>query len=194
VNEYVLPVTVRKVLSIRHQESPLRLEEMNRSQVYDRIVQRPHETISDQPLIAIIGGKSRTLYSTDSTYLEGQVNNQTWTSMLVYPTPDTSIVLHYSYMVARPDLTNVSDFLGADRSIETLLVKLAFARCMQDAVGDFNPEAGMALEQRVLREVSALHTSDQRDPGRHRVLGSNFCESSGGIDFGRLPRNYGTGT
>jgi hypothetical protein len=114
--------------------------------------------------------------------------------MVVYPTPDSAILLHYSYLIQRSDLAATTDIFTSDRSIESLVVKLAFARCMQDAVGDFNPEAGMALEQRVMREAASLHMNQGRDPGRHRVLGSNFCETRGSIDFGRLPRNYGSGT
>jgi hypothetical protein len=196
-NEYVLGSTVRKVLSMRHQERDIRLEESGRSQVFDRFATQPLTTVSDDPEIVVIGG-----IATGTDYTGAAVaippsetlTGASGSSVLIYPTPQSSLVLHYSYLIQRSDLTAIGSTFTADRSIETLLVKLAFARCMQDAVGDFNPEAGMALEQRILREAAALHMNQARDPGRHRILGSNFCARPGRVDFGRLPRNYGSGT
>jgi len=192
-NEYGLPSTVRKVLSVTSQGKELRLEEVGRSQIYDRAVQRPHDRVEDNPEIVAIGGRSA-ITGLRSEGITIAPTEELYQTILIYPTPSSAYQLNYSYLIQRSDLSAVTDTLNADRSIETQLVKLAFARCMQDAVGDFNPEAGMALEQRVMRETAALHQNDKRDPGRHRVLGSNFRECSGGVSFGRLPRNYGTGT
>lgn len=199
-NQFMLPVTVRKVLSVRHQETQVRLEEANRSQAFDRIIQRPHETVDDQPELVLIGGQDRHLYNSGTSYSAAQIAAQTWTSMTVYPTPSTAILLHYSYVIAHAEMTATTDTLDyVDRSLESIVVKLAFARCMQDTavpVANFGgiANAGVALEQRALGEAQALHRNQSRDPGRHRVLGSNFSNSRAAVDFGRLPRNYGTGT
>ncbi len=192
-NQYGLPSTVRKVLSVTSQGQDVRLTEVGREQMYDRYVQRPHEEVSDDVSLVIIGGTlAVTGLRTEGITIAP--TEEVYNSILLYPTPSSAYRLNYSYLIQRSDLSAATDVFRADRSLETALVKLAFARCMQDAVGDFNPEAGMALEQRVIRELAALHGNEMRDPGRHRVLGSNFCETSNKIDFGRLPRNYGTGT
>lgn len=192
-NEYGLPSTVRKILSVTSQGEDVRLEEMNRSQIYDRAVQRPHDLIDDGVICVAIGGKSAiTGIRTEGITIAP--TEELYPTILIYPTPSSAYQLNYSYLIQRSDLSATTDTFSADRSLETALVKLAFARCMQDAVGDFNPEAGMTLEQRALRELAALHSNEMRDLGRHRVLGSNFCETGAKIDFGRLPRNFGTGT
>jgi hypothetical protein len=196
-NEYVMPSTVRKVVSMRHQERCIRLEETNRNQVFDRLVTRPHDTTNDSPDIAMIGARAT---GTNDTSVAIKVPTSTLTgatglSVLLYPTPSESYIVNYSYLMQRSDFTATTDTLAnVGRAIEALVVKLAFARVMQSAAGDFNPEAGMALEQRALREAVLLHQNQNRDPGRHRVLGSNFSEHNRGVDFGRLPRNFGSTT
>lgn len=197
-NEYALPATVRKVLSVRHQESNVRLEETDQCQTFDRIVQRPHETISDNPELVVVGGMVRMTEDVGSTaglptpYTpEYQYGLGFW----VYPTPSTSMRLDYSYLVKHEDMAETTDTLAnVDRVLEDFVVQLAYARCINNFVGDADPGAGLALEQRVMNMARVYHANQGKDPSRRRVIGSNFCEGFGSPDFGRFPRNFGTGT
>jgi hypothetical protein len=193
-NQYGLPTTVRKVLSVTHQGTNVRLEEIQRTQVFDRMVQRPHETVSDMPSVVAIGGTvAATVRSSNATSAPDTPSEELYPSMLIYPTPSTAYQLNYSYLVQRSALTATTDTVtNLTRTLEDAITDLAFARCMSDVSGEFDPEAGLALEERTLRRVQKLHANQYRDTGRRRVLGSNFCQPARGVNFGALPRNFGS--
>lgn len=190
--EYVLPPTVRKVIAARCQEHDLYLEQSNRPQVFERLIRRIHENICDTPEIMMIGGVQRSVYDTGTSYASTLPYPVTGTIVLVWPAPSGEYVINYSYLLQRTDLAAITDTLtGCDRALEDLVVQLAFARSMQNLTGDFDPAAGVALEERVMRKAQRLHMNQSRDPGRHRTIGSNFGSTSS-VDFGKLPRNFGS--
>lgn len=192
-NSYVLPSTVRKLLSVRSQEQSIRLEEAERFQFFDRYIQKPHETISDETELVIFGSIGTS--TTGTALLADPIAAVTGPFALLYPTPDTTQVYHYSYLLRRAEFTATTDALSnVDRSLEDLVVRLAYARCVQNYVGDADAGTGIGIEQRVLGLARDLHANQGKDPNRRRVLGSNFAECGGVADFGRFPRNYGTGT
>lgn len=187
-NEYLLPGNVKRVVSVTHQEGQVRLEERNRSQMFDRAVQRPHETFSDRPEVVVIGGK-RNGYAGSNTSQEPE--QPIGTSLLIYPTPITSIILNYSYVIAYPQLAQPDDqWEGIDPMVESAIVELAYAKAMQTDVGK-DVEAGVILETRALGNVRQLLAMDRQMPGQRLELGSHFGGYRYGLP-GRFPRHFGS--
>lgn len=194
-NEYVLPSTVKRVVSVKHQERDVRLEETNGSQIFDRFVRRPHDLIADDPSLVIVGGQRSASEDVGDT---GAELDQTYapstrgTSLLVYPTPESALVFHYSYVYAYPRLVAASDtWDGIDQMVETAVVELAYAKAMSTDVGK-DPEAGIVLENRALQNVRLLHSMDTRMPGYHRTLRSHFASGYCVPEIGTFPRNFGS--
>lgn len=192
-NTYVLPSTVRKVMRVRHQERDVALLEAERFHLFDRAVQRPHDSTSDNPDVIVMGGiETSTTYTALLTDTSTAV---TGPSVTLWPTPSSELLLNYSYLMKRAEMTATTDTLAnADRSLEDLVVQLAYARCVQNYVGDADAGTGLAIEQRVLGLAKDLYANQTKDPNRRRVMSSNFDDCAGRVDFGRMPRNFGTGS
>lgn len=189
-NEYLLPATVRRVLSVTHQEGDLRLEETNRSQVFDRFAKRPHELFSDRPEIVVVSGRRDGYH----TYAEGADPGEapSGASLLLWPTPISNLNLHYSYVIAYPQLSAVTDeWDGIDPMVESAIVELAYAKAMQTDVGK-DVEAGVILETRALGNVKQLLAMDRQMPGQHLTLRSHFGPRGQPFSPGRMPRHFGS--
>lgn len=196
-NAYVMESTVRKILSVRSQERALRLEERGRCQDFDRYYQRPHETISDNTELVVVGG---TATSTDGANGQGAslvdppIYAKTGLFVLLWPTPSSESILNFSYLRTHSEMTATTDQLAnVDRFLEDMVVRLAFARVQQSDIGDADVAGGLAIEERVLRHLAMAHANQGRDPGRRRWLRSNFGGRDGS-DFGKWPRNFGSGS
>lgn len=197
-NEYGLPSTVRKMISARHQEKNIRLEEVSRSQMFDRAMQRPTETINDDIELIMIGGRCVPTIEAGagaSATPPAYVAPTAMTSVLLWPTPNTDIRIDYTYLLQRSPMTATTDTLAnVDSSIENLVVELAYARCINSYVGDADPAMGLAIENRVMTMARVLHANQARDPSRRRIIGSLFddCRIPTRNLFGVPPRNFGS--
>ena len=187
-NEYVLPSNVRKVLSVRHQESDIRVEEIDRSVRFDRFVQRPQESITDTPDLIYVGGIGTATKSTSSASDTDGIIFMPW------PTPSAVLDLDYSYCIRHGELTTTASTLdNVDRYAVDLIVDLAYGKALQSDFGN-NKEEGIAIERKVIAFSKDFETNDDRMPNRRLRLRSLDHVGSSGRDFGRLPnggRNFG---
>lgn len=195
-NEYILSPNVKRVLSVTHQASPVRLEEVNRTQVFDRFVQRPQESFSDRPEAVVIGGKRLAMFAdTDGQFSATPFDPAdaiSGTSLTIWPTPISQLLLNYSYVVAYPQLSVVTDtWDGIDPMVESAIVELAYAKAMQTDVGK-DVEAGVILETRALGNVKQLLAMDRQMPGQHLTLRSHFGPRGQPFSPGRMPRHFGS--
>lgn len=185
-NEYVLPATVRKITSVRHQESDVRVEEINRRHRFDRFIQRPHEDITDQPEVIFVGG-------TMTPTTDGVFTAVNGLGFMPWPTPSTQIRFHYSYVIAHADLDLETDTLDdVDPQAVDLVVELAYAKALQS---DFGTDRirGLDIEQKVLALITGLQTNEARMPSQRMPLRSLDRQAGRTFaDFGRLPRNFGS--
>lgn len=180
-NEYVLPSNVKKILSVRHQESDIRVEEIDRSVRFDRFVQRPQESITDTPDLIYVGGIG--------TATKSDAANPDTDGIIFMPWPTPSLVLDfdYSYIERHDELTAVDSQLdNVDRYAVDLIVDLAYGRAQQSEFGN-NKEEGIAIERKVLGISKDFETNDGRMARRKLRLRSLDHVGSSGRDFGRLP-------
>ena len=156
--EYSLPSTVREVLSVRNQNENNYLRDVSSESWVSDFTRRAHLTVSDRSICyAARRFAAPTVAAGTGLSSVPTVIYSPTTSVVIYPTPSTSYRIDYSYLISRAEMTATTDTLsGVPRSIEDLVVSLAFARCTQDAVGDANASDGLALEQRVLERGEVL--------------------------------------
>ena len=185
-NEYVLPVDRKKVLSVRHQESDIRVEEIDRTVRFDRFVQRPQEHITDTPDIIYVGGQG---LATKSNAANSDVFGIVF---MPWPTPSEALDFDYSYLIRHADLTVTTSTLdNVDNYALDLIVDLAYGKALQSDFGN-SPEAGVAIENKILRMSKDFETQDGRMPRRRMALKSLDVKAASVRDFGRLPRNFGS--
>lgn len=180
-NEFVLPADVRKILSVRHQESDIRVEEINRTLQFDSLVQRPQESITDSPEVIYVGGRGlATKSSSANPDTEGIV-------FMPWPTPSEALDFNYSYCVRHDDLVDVTDTLdNVDNYGLDLIIELAYGRAMQSDFGN-NKAEGIAIERKVLSASKDFETNDSRMPNRKLVIRSLDRQGGSSVHFGRLP-------
>ena len=160
VAEYILPSTVRDVLSVRHEEQPVRLVFSDKQVEFDHIFPKPHEHFSSEPQEVIVGGnwhKTQNAATFDADTAEWGLVAR------IHPVPDTKTVLFYDYIYRIPEFTT-SDAATTFRQVPdhfwNLSVDLAYAKTLQTAVGN-DVQAGLLLENRALLAVRRLHGADE---------------------------------
>lgn len=184
-NEYVLPASIRKITSVRHQESDVRVEEINRRHRFDRFIQRPQETIDDQPSVVFVGGTLTP--TTDGAF--AAVNGL---GFMPWPTPSSQLRFHFSYIVAHDDLDLVDDTLDdVDPQAVDLIVEMAYAKALQSDWGT-DRIRGLDIENKVRGLILGLQTNETRMPAQRMPLRSLDRRSGSGRNFGGLPQNFGS--
>jgi hypothetical protein len=186
-DEQVLPSTVRAVLSVKHQEGDIELRHLTRN-LLDSVRQRPHESTSNAPTVATVGGTGESTYNSSSAS-----NGTRGTLFTVNPVSSEKLTFDYSYYYRHPDLSASQDLVNVDPAVEDLIVRLAYARGMQSGIGN-EPEVGVALETEIL--------GNSRRPGRARELNAGLRRDAldrivitprrtyrSTYGFGRVPRS-----
>lgn len=188
-NEYVLPDARRKILSVRHQESDIRVEEVDRTIRFDRFVQRPQESITDTPDLIYVGGRG---LATKSNAADADNDGLLF---MPWPTPSLALDFDYSYLQRHDELTTTTDTLdNVDRYAVDLIVELAYGRSLQSDFGN-NKEEGIAIERKVIGQSKEFETNDNRMPNRRLPLRSHDRSAGRIQDFGQLPnggRTFGS--
>ncbi len=163
-HEYILPVTVQKVLSVSHLGQPLVLRFVNRDQDYDLRVPRPLDT-SGNPLFAIVGNVIANTVDQDASPTQTSAPRP---SIEIWPVPDSFITLDYSYIKRHIDLSADTDEFAA-------VPDLANSYIVWDAAGKYY--AGPGDDQDRFKSIFAanqgrlfqLKTSDVQDPTRRHI-------------------------
>lgn len=170
-NEALLPTTVRRVLSVRHQERPLQLDFVERHVAFDRAVPRQFDR-TGQPEWVYVGGSVTSTYDTDQA-----TAGTTGIGMMVWPLPNERTKLDYSYVYRHPELVNATDTLaGVPDRIVDLIVDRAWLYMLTS-----NAESDPALANQVRADWDAEYAEAKRqmrtDPLRRRIPHRGFRRS-----------------
>jgi len=176
--EYLLPDTVQKVVSMRHEQTPLRVQEVAPWTSFDELVPRPQDTSDDMPSFVAIGGSSVGTYQ--DTAGDAKMRAMIW------PVPSSAIVIQYSYHYRPPALTAVGDTLSFPDEIVDVVVDLAFAKTQMNMVGN-NEKMGLSNMRLAQQMAAAKYANNVADPSRRRRLGAHDSIKN---NSGRDPTNY----
>ena len=161
VYEYALPATVRQVLSVISQETPVQLEFEDGDYTFERVCPRPQDYLGGPAERVMVGGEVRGTYqSTPSDYK---------LALKVYPVPTAEAVLDYSYIYRQQRLVLATDELSrVPYAVEDLIVELSTAKVITFSEKD--PQLGMPMERSVLADVRRLHANYSASPtARHTI-------------------------
>ena len=165
--ELRLDDTVLDVLSVRHQERDVGLEFIPRNKSWDGVFTRPTSSLSDTPDVAYIGSTITPTYTTGGTANPGR-------GIAVYPVPETSYRLDYSYVYSHPVLTSDSDTLAnVPRKVVDRIVNVAVAKLYLSHVSN-DPRMGTEIMDREMSAISRIQSRDRPDRARRRSLQSHF--------------------
>lgn len=183
VHKFLLPTTVRSVLSVKHQEQPVKLFFAEEFLDYDRVFPRPWD-FRDDPHFVIVGGWAKS--SRDTPTNSGA--NVEGVKMIVHPVPDTEKVINYSYIFREPTLVSATDSTSIiPESILSIVVDLAYARSLQGGIGN-DPTTGFAMERRVLQDVVRKYAAQRADSYATNAVRSRDHVRPNRVEIGRLPR------
>lgn len=182
VYEYQLPATVRQVLSVVHQETPVQLAFEDETYTFDAFCPRPQDYRSTEPEVVMVGGEVAN--TADQSAGDSSVYAM---AFKVYPVPDAEQLFNYSYVYRQPRLTLLTDELSrVPPAVESLIVDLAVARVIAFLEKDL--QIGLPLEAKVMKQVDLLHRNHGADPARRTAMKSFDEIGRAAPLFGRLPR------
>ena len=170
-NEVVLPTTVKDVLSVRHEEEPIRLEFVNRSNQFDRWVPRSTDSFSTRPHLVEVGG---TITSTSRTATVAWTTISaeaavTGTGVMIWPIPSADVQLEYSYRVQHADLTTAtSAWSGVPAGVIRMIEWRAYQGALDSGIQN-DPEAALRAEKQVEKRRLRAQMNQSRQPNRRRV-------------------------
>ncbi len=182
-NEVVLPTTVKKVLSVRNEEEPVRLVFANSETEFDQLVPRPTISFSSVPHTVVVGGTitstSRSAGTAWSGLSPGTVTATTGTGLMVWPIPSADLHLEYSYRVQHADLAAATDvFTGVPQDVIHIIEWLAFQKALDSGIQN-DPVAARRAEQQVEKRRLRAQASQSRQPNRRRVPTSFHTHNHG---------------
>jgi len=177
VAEYLLPDTVLRVESVRHEETPLRLAEIPAHATFDEVVPRPHDVLGTTPEFVGVGGYVSPTMS--GTTIPPRLR------MIVWPVTSSALLLHYSYQLRPASLVASTDRIEVPDEMVDVIVELAYAKSNMTAVGN---DAGMGRAGMVEAMSSAMrkHSAGSPDPNRVRSLSAHDSSAkTGGYGINR---------
>jgi hypothetical protein len=128
--EYILPATVRSIVSVKHEEKELNLRKIDAGATFDEVIPRPYDRFDDPTTVAV-GGLDIPTYE----YTGGPP--EPGLRMIVWPAPKEPVILRYSYYYEHPRLVNATDALvGVPASIVEDIVRIARADAMSSLERD----------------------------------------------------------
>lgn len=120
--EYVLPDTVRDVIRFTHQQEELTLDQIDPVVEFDELYPTPNIEFG-APRLVSVGGLDVSTYSVESTAPSPGLR------LIVWPIPDESYILDYTYHYRHPELTTATDTLdGVPQDVVYQIVDLAAAK------------------------------------------------------------------
>jgi len=162
--DYVLPSTVKKVLSVRDEEQPIQVEFSEKEIFWDRIEPRVTDS-TGQPYTVIIGGTGTNTYN---NLLE--TGGDSGMVMSIRPAPDTDYILYYDYVYAHPDMSAATDtLLGVPERIIQLIVDRSFYHCLNSDI-EADPVRAAASAKQYRIDLELASREDRVSPNRRRVM------------------------
>lgn len=172
-NEKRLPATVRHVLSVRHEETPVRLVEVERDLEYDSFLPRDFDAFQPIPDVVYTGGTVTDTYNTD--YYE---SGETGMGMMIWPPPSERVVLHYSYVYRHPKMSAATDTLiGVPDSIISLIVDRSFYYCLTSNV-EADKDRAAEVRRQLNTDMGISVLADRPAVNRRRIM-RPVCAGSG---------------
>ena len=167
----MLPVTVRKVMSVRDEEQPIQLYFTEDEIFLDRAWPRATDTTGD-PEAVVIGGTMTTSFQTLV-----HDTGETGMRMRVFPVPTSDSIIYYRYVYRHAAMEDAEDTLtGVPDHFISLISDKAFHYCL---IG--NVEADPTRAAQVIRQyridLELAGRQDRTAPNRRRVMrpiGSRF--------------------
>lgn len=149
-NEQQCPTTVGRMLSIRHQERPLKLEFVERHLDFDASIPRQFDVFRDPEVVYAGGTVMNTFDSTGSS-------EDPQPGIMIWPPPAAATPLTYSYIYKHAALTSDTDtYAGVPEAITDLIVDRAFLYCLTSSLRN-DP-----------KRASQVRSDFQRDEARER--------------------------
>lgn len=193
--EHILPETVGRVISVRNEETPLRLFFEDRNVVFDKWAPRPHDTECHIPTIVVVGGIGDITTCTSGILIPpggGEpytytTPERTGTRMAIWPMPTEPIMLKYTYTYCHPAISADTDvFAGVPENV----VHLIEWRAMRLALISTERDADQAaIAARVEAEMlAAAINSDKRAPKRRCIPGTFSAVRQALLNRGETPR------
>lgn len=183
--DYVLPATVRDVLSVMVEEQQVALGFVDKVHDIDDVIPNRFDTTSDVPEVCYVGG----------TLTPTEVFGDTATlglGLMLYPAPSEVYTVRYSYRYRHPQLSATTDTVEAHVAVVDCIVDKAVAKAYRSAVAN-DPEMAQQIELDVARRLVRLSSLTSPTPARHASLKSH--DRIGGVtQFGSRPsnpRNFG---
>lgn len=171
VCEYLLPDTVKQVISVRHQGEPLTLEHIDAAATWDRAVPRLSDDYGE-PYWVGVGGYDLNTYSVNALGT-GNEHDQTEPRLrlILYPVPTTQLRIDYSYYYRHPRLVSKDDVLaGVPAGLVEDIVKLAVGDAtatLERSVTD-----GLRMGGAARRANNEKHANQDSQPNRRHVVES----------------------
>lgn len=164
ISEYLLPDTVAKVVSVRHQGTPLRLYEVDPHATWDTWMPRPHDTEGDDPLIVATGGTAVASYDSDS-----DMDADRQIRFMVWPVPNDTLLLNYSYKERMTELSATTDKLYAPLEFTDDVIDRAEAKSYAGAWGN-DPDLSRVQLQNAAAITNQKYVNSRLDPNRRLAV------------------------
>ena len=178
IYEYLLPDSVAKVISVRHEEQPIRLVEVQPHQSWDEWIPRPHDN-EGEPIIVGVGGMARSTVEA-SDLATANANRVTRLRLMVYPVPDATMLLQFSYKERLTELSATTDTLIAPSEFVDDVIDRAEA--LSNMTQRFNdPDLAQQQIRNSLLNSNRKWENSVVDPARRHPLRAQ--------DFASTPRD-----
>lgn len=125
--EYVLPTTIRDVLTVKVEEVDTLVEFVDGASDLEQLVPNAFEETSDVPEVCFVGGSTTPTVATGTTATPGL-------GIWIYPVPASVYVVRYTYRYRHPALSATTDTLYVQDHIIDDIIDLALARAMRTRI------------------------------------------------------------
>ena len=179
-SEYVLPTTVRDVLSVTVEEKQVAVQFIEKDAEFDAIVPNAFQEESDSPQVCFVGGNTIPTVVNGTTATPGL-------GLWLYPVPSEAYVVRYTYRYRHPALTASTDTLQVPDQIIDDIVDLATARTLRSKIAH-DPEMAKQMEITTQARLRRKQQMTSAQPMMRRSLGSHDRYGMRN-QFGSKPRN-----
>jgi len=169
-SEYMLPDTVRSVLTVTHQDQDLSLEQVGSTVEFSELY--PRQQIEyGEPKSVSVGGLDTPTYNPSNAAPDPGLR------MIVWPPPDDEYVLDVEYLYRHPELASATDTLeGVSDVVVDSIVDLATADMQQNY--ERNTTEGRALRADGLDKLDRVMKAHGAQRAERAVIG-NWDGSAG---------------
>lgn len=178
--EYVLPATVRDVLSVTLEEADVHVDFVDKAETLDRVVPNAFQSTSSVPEVCFVGGNALPTVTFGTTQVPG-------VGVWLYPVPSEVYLVRYTYRYRHPAISAIADVLYVPDHVVDLVVDLAVARAMRTRVAP-DLEASQQLEAATMQRLGRSVRRTGFQPLERMSLKSHD-RRGGGIPSSGGPRN-----